>query len=82
MTNKKITDKQRIQILEQVIQDTFWMARRYAHGRKTYAPSMVRDAYNLLKNLGIEIKHDDVIKAPENIEFDWRRFDYLDDINE
>ncbi len=82
MTNKKITDKQRIQILEQVIQDTFWMARRYAHGRKTYAPSMVRDAYNLLKNLGIEIKHDDVIKAPENLEYDWRRFDYLDDINE
>lgn len=32
MTNKKMTYKQRNQILEKVIQDTFWMARRYAHG--------------------------------------------------
>ncbi len=82
MTNKKMTYKQRNQILEKVIQDTFWMARRYAHGRKTYAPSMVRDAYHLLKNLGIEIKHDDVIKAPEDLDYSWRRLDYLDDINE
>lgn len=43
---------------------------------------MVRDAYHLLKNLGIEIKHDDVIKAPEDLDSSWRRLDYLDDINE
>jgi len=79
-----MTKSERIQILEQVIQDTFWMARRYAHGRHTYAPGMVRDAYNDLKKLGIKIQHDTTIKEPTDVLMGGMisRDDYLDDINE
>lgn len=31
--------------------DVIWMAIRYANGRKTYAPSMVRDAIRLFKEV-------------------------------
>jgi len=73
----------REQILEQVIKDTFYMARRYAHGRNTYAPGIVRDAYHLLKANGIEIKHDATLKLPKKNEIHGMTFrsDYLDDIN-
>lgn len=74
----------RIEVLEKVIQDTFWCARRYAHGRSTYSPGMVRDAYHALERLGIKIKYDDVIKPPIDGEMVGMRFrdDYLDDTNE
>ena len=39
----------KVSLLKSIIRDTFWMARRYAHGRHTYTPSMVRDAYKILK---------------------------------
>lgn len=32
------------------IRDIIWMARRYADGRSTYAPSMFNDAYDVLRN--------------------------------
>jgi len=35
------TDKE---ILKKAYEDIIWMAIRYAHGRQTYAPSMVRDS--------------------------------------
>ena len=34
------------------IKDIVWMARRYADGRKTYAPSMFNDAYDALRSQG------------------------------
>ena len=73
----------RIEVLEKVIQDTFYMSRRYAHGRHSIAPGVVRDAYHALERLGIKIKHDDVIKPPIDDEIGGMRFrdDYLDDIN-
>lgn len=82
MTKKEM--QERIKALEIVIQDTFWMARRYANGRKTYSPSMVRTAYHTLERLGIKIQHDDVILPPIDGEIGGMRFreDYLDDINE
>lgn len=82
MTNKEC--KERIGALEKVIADTFWMARRYAHGRSTYAPSMVRNAYNILKHRGITIKHDITIHPPKGDDVGGMRFreDFLDDINE
>ena len=46
------------------VQDIVWMARRYAHGRMTYAPSMFNDAYDVLRDyLGKEIdtKRDQVV---------------------
>ena len=48
----------RITLLEQVIQDTLWMARRYANRRQTYAPSMVNDALDKLASIGVIIADD------------------------
>ena len=37
-------DKQKIEVLRKCFMDVVWMSIRYAHGRNTYAPDMVRDA--------------------------------------
>ena len=75
--------QERIEKLEFVIQHTFWMARRYAHGRSTYAPSLVRECYQVLKQLGIKINHDVCIEPPKEHEVKGMRFreDFLDDTN-
>lgn len=44
-----MTDKEKIAMLKKCFEDTIWMAIRYAHGRHTYAPSMVRDSINDFK---------------------------------
>lgn len=44
--------------LRKIIADTIWMARRYADGRQTYSVSMVNDAIDSCKELGIEVKED------------------------
>ena len=77
-----MTKDQKIENLTRIIQNTFWMARRYAHGRHTYAPGIVRKSYYDLKNIGIEIKTDDTIKPPKDNEIGSFVFrdDYLDDI--
>lgn len=82
MTKKEMQD--RIDKLEKIIVDTFWMSRRYAHGRRTYAPAMVRWSYKMLKLMDIEIKHDEEIKPPDDSEIGGMRFrtDYLDDCND
>ena len=69
----------KIKILKRIIEDTFWMARRYANGRRTYAPMMVREAYNILKEHfpEITIKKDVVISDEDGF-----GQDYLGDCNE
>jgi hypothetical protein len=42
--NIVMTDKEKIEKLKHAFEETIWMAIRYADGRQTYAPSMVRDA--------------------------------------
>ncbi len=49
----KATD--RIRKLEYIIRETLWMARRYADGRRTYAPGTVNEAIDLALELGIDI---------------------------
>lgn len=44
--------------LEQIIRKTFWMARRYANGRSTYAPAVVNQCLRDLADLGIDIDRD------------------------
>ena len=44
--------------LRGIISDIYWMARRYATGRKTYAPSMYNDAIRAAIDLGCDIKPD------------------------
>ena len=77
----KAEDKKRIKA---AIEDILWMAARYAHGRHTYAPSMVRDSVKVFKELlpDLKIKQDNVIEPPKENEIGGLSFrsDYLDDI--
>jgi hypothetical protein len=70
--------------LQSAIEDILWMAARYAHGRHTYAPSMVRDSVAVFKDIFPEfkIKQDHVIESPADDEVGGTSFrsDYLDDI--
>ena len=70
------------EILIQIVKDIMWMSVRYAHGRHTYAPSMVRDAMKHFKKICPDYKYRDVtIKPPDHecIGMDFRS-DYLDDL--
>lgn len=48
--------------LMSVIQDIWWMARRYADGRLSYAPGMFNRAINKAMNNGLECNPDIVAK--------------------
>lgn len=39
-----MTKDKKIETLKHCFEEVIWMAIRYAHGRHTYAPGMVRDA--------------------------------------
>jgi len=65
----------RVQRLEAVIAQTFWMARRYANGRQSVAPSIVNDAYIELQKLGVDIHSDQALVDDGN-----SNPDVLDDI--
>ena len=44
-----------------------WMARRYADGRKTYAPQMFNDAYDILKKwVDFDEEHDPDNRSDES----------------
>ena len=77
-------DKEKIALLKECFEDIIWMAIRYAHGRSTYAPGMVRDAVNDFKKVfpDWEPKEDKVIEPPkdEDIKGIVFRRDYLDDL--
>lgn len=51
---------EREKILEQIIRDTLWMARRYANRRSTFTPSTVNESIDLAIKMGIDIKPDTV----------------------
>jgi len=50
--------EEKVRIYERVILDTLWMARRYANGRKSYAPTVINDALGKCAELGILIAPD------------------------
>ncbi len=56
--------KHRAKVLESVVRDIYWMARRYADGRQTYAPSMYNDAINRALTLGITLSVDSTTSPP------------------
>jgi hypothetical protein len=75
----------KVKLLKQVIKDTFWMARRYAHGRRTYAPGMVREAYTVLKKHFPDCvpQHDVTISTTDGVVDDWTTIgDTLYDCND
>ena len=52
-------------ILRNVIRETLWMARRYAHKRSTFAPTILNECIDELKKLDINIELD----TAEDIEY-------------
>ena len=73
-------------VLWGVIKDIMYMAIRYAHGRHTYAPSIIREDVKLLKQIrsDFKLKYDDVIQPPKEDEIKTPaiREDWLDDLFE
>lgn len=70
--------------LENIVAELFFWARRYAHGRHTYLPDVIRRIYKTLteKYPSIYIPRDETIEPPkENTGGMHFRDDYLDDIN-
>ena len=49
--------------LERIIIDIYWMARRYADGRRSYAVGMYNDAIDSAVKLGLPIKQDPIAKS-------------------
>ncbi len=47
--------------LERIILDIYWMARRYAHGRQTYAVGMCNGALASALDLGLLLQSDSVV---------------------
>jgi len=93
MENKKIKKLEReIEVLKYIIKNTLWMSVRYAHGRHTYAPGIIRECVSLLKNLypneqfllpdrTIEPPSPEELKNPMALRSDWLD-DLLEDVNE
>lgn len=70
----KISYKKKCQELESIIQDIWWMARRYAHGRQTYAVSDFNNAIRRAQDLGMEFPRDfdGLIEAKDGmLDKDW-----------
>jgi hypothetical protein len=78
--------KKKEQQLKKCFEDTIWMAIRYAHGRSTYAPGMVRDAVKLYQSIypDFKLKQDVTIEAPDKEDLNGMSFesDYLHDLFE
>lgn len=72
--------------LKKCFEDVIWMAIRYADGRHTYAPGMVRDAIKNFKTIfpDWKLRNDVTIKPPDESEISGFNFrdDYLDDLFE
>lgn len=47
-------------LLRHVIREIQWMARRYAHGRMTYAVGMYNNAIKVAQSVGMEFKPDPI----------------------
>lgn len=53
-----------------IIEQIWWMARRYAHGRMSYAVSQYNEAISLAQDMGMEFKPDpidDLIEAKDGM---------------
>ena len=79
--------EEQIQKLKHAFTETIWMAIRYANGRSTYAPSMVRDAIKEFQEVfpywkpradpTLKSDRECGYKAPAGLDSDW-----LDDLVE
>ena len=60
----KITWKQKAEILEWVLKDIHWIARRYATNRRSYAPSVYNEAIIRAMEVGFKPMKDAIEKFP------------------
>lgn len=61
--------------------EVIWMAIRYAHGRQTYAPGVIREAVTEFKKVFPDWKpKEDITITPPEGDFRGFRSDYLDDL--
>lgn len=71
-TETRCNYKHEAEALRKVIEDIAWMARRYADGRSTYAPSMYNEAAISAMRLGCKIRPDfaegDIVFARDGME--------------
>jgi len=82
-----MTDREKVKRLYNIIENTFWMSIRYAHGRHTYAPYIIRDVFKELKEIfpDFKLKKDQTIEPPTEEELSQAgtsREDWLDDLFE
>jgi hypothetical protein len=80
-----MNQEKKLQLLREVIEDTFWMAIRYAHGRHTYAPDIIREAIVKIKQVfpDFQLKEDKTLEPPSENELYpsyVSRKDWLDDL--
>ncbi len=76
-----MTQKEKIEKLKYAFENTLWMAIRYAHGRHTYAPSDVRDAVGIFKEVFPDFKlKDDKVIAEDTYCGIGFKSDYLNDL--
>jgi len=71
--------------LKQIVNDLLWMAARYAHGRNTYAPGIIRETVSTMREMYPDWKpKEDKTLEPVNKQAVQQGFavkeDYLDDI--
>lgn len=67
-----MTDKQKLELVKKCYEDIIWMAIRYADGRHTYAPDMVRNSIERFKSIfpNFELQEDKTLIKKENIKID------------
>lgn len=73
--------------LKQAYEEIYWMAMRYANGRSTYAPTMVRDSIKMFQEVfpdwepradpTLKSDRESGFKGPAALDSDW-----LDDLVE
>lgn len=81
--NKDITPQQKLNKVAEAYKDIVWMAIRYAHGRHTYAPGMVRHSVKVFKEVfpDWELKEDKTIEPPTHYMSGLKdKSDYLHDL--
>lgn len=67
-----MNSEEKIARLTTIITETLWMARRYADGSSTYAPSMVNSAIDACIAMGITIEPDgNTIYARNGLGGEW-----------
>lgn len=84
LVRTKASLRNEIDDLKRIIRDTFWMARRYAHGRHTYVPSIVRKHYAHLKECYPDLvpPHDEEVEESVGFNVTGNSADSLHDCND